>query len=144
MFYFYAMPFVLADDGIVYESAEALEFEGKSFPGIKVSYENNVGDSPEDEYILYYNPETYEMAWLAYTVTYGTNQKSDKFSYTKYAEWKEVNGLKLPTALQWYTVRDGKPTELRGEPRRFTQIDIDKSGMDNDFYNMPESGEYVD
>ncbi|MGB6269281.1 MAG: hypothetical protein WBF67_09765, partial [Olleya sp.] len=57
MFYFYAMPFILADDGIIYEDVEPLNFEGKSYPGIKISYENGVGESPEDEYILYYNPE---------------------------------------------------------------------------------------
>ena len=53
MFYFYAMPFILADDGIIYEDVAALKFEGKSYPGIKISYESGVGESPEDEYILY-------------------------------------------------------------------------------------------
>jgi hypothetical protein len=40
MFYFYAMPFILADDGIIYEEVDALVFEGKSYPGIKISYES--------------------------------------------------------------------------------------------------------
>ena len=52
MFYFYAMPFILADDGIKYTDAEPLVFEGKSYPGIKISYEAGVGESPEDEYVI--------------------------------------------------------------------------------------------
>lgn len=61
MFYFYAMPFVLGDDGINYSESEPLEFEGTTYPGVLISYEAGVGESPEDEYILYYHPETYKM-----------------------------------------------------------------------------------
>jgi len=69
-FYFYAMPFVLADDGITYKEAEPLTFEGKTYPGIHISYDSGIGASPEDEYILYYDSDTNKMAWLAYTVTF--------------------------------------------------------------------------
>ena len=58
MFYFYAMPFVLADDGIVYDSADALTFEGVTYPGYRISYNSGVCVSPEDQYIIYYHPDT--------------------------------------------------------------------------------------
>ena len=32
------MPFVLADEAIRYDTAEDLEFEGKFYPGIHISY----------------------------------------------------------------------------------------------------------
>ena len=64
MFYFYAMPFVIADDGINYSETEPLEFEGKNYPGIRISYDAGVGVSPEDEYFVHYDPETHQMAWL--------------------------------------------------------------------------------
>jgi len=66
MFYFYAMPFVLADDGIIYGDIAPLEFEGTAYPGISISYKEGVGSSSKDEYFIYYNPETYQMAikWL--------------------------------------------------------------------------------
>ena len=50
-FYFFAMPFVLADDGIIYSETADLEYEGKSYPGIRISYEEGVGISPKDEYL---------------------------------------------------------------------------------------------
>ncbi len=58
MFYFYAMPFVLADDGIIYSETDDLLFEGVSYPGIKISYNAGVGTSPKDDYYIHYNAET--------------------------------------------------------------------------------------
>jgi len=81
MFYFHAMPFIVGDDGINYEEVDAIEFEGKQYPGIKVSYEAGIGESPDDEYIVYYDASTNKMAWLAYTVTYYSKEKSSKFSF---------------------------------------------------------------
>jgi len=143
MFYFYAMPFVLADDGINYLETEPLELDGKLYPGMKVSYEKNIGASPEDEYLLYMDPETNQMAWLAYTVTYGKNEKSDRFSYIKYDKWQEVNGLLLPAEMVWYRVENGKPTTPAGPPRIFAKVDIDEAPMDAALYSRPAAAMLV-
>ena len=50
MFYFIAMPFVLADDGIIISESSPLEIGDMKYPGLKISYEDEVGISPE-EYI---------------------------------------------------------------------------------------------
>ncbi|MFK8056209.1 MAG: hypothetical protein AB8F78_08845, partial [Saprospiraceae bacterium] len=63
MFYFYAMPFVLADDGITYTKIDPIVFEGKSYPGYRISYGDGVGISPQDEYFIHYDAETFEMQW---------------------------------------------------------------------------------
>ncbi len=142
-FYFYAMPFILGDDGINYEEVEPLVFEGISYPGTKISFNSGVGDAPEDNYILYRNPETNEMAWLGYTVTYSTQQKSDKYSYIKYGEWQNVSGLKLPKTLNWYTVEEGKPVaERNAQP--FTNVLVSKAPPLSDFFVKPEKGEYIE
>ena len=57
-FYFYAMPFVLADNGITYDKVDDLTFEETNYPGYKISYASNKGTSPDDNYIVYYNPKT--------------------------------------------------------------------------------------
>ena len=82
-FYFYAMPFILADDGINYKDAEPLVFEGKTYPGIEITYNNGVGETPEDRYILYYNATTFNMEWLGYTVNFveGIDKKELHFRY---------------------------------------------------------------
>ncbi|AGC76701.1 hypothetical protein LX97_01359 [Nonlabens dokdonensis] len=144
MFYFYAMPFLLADDGIVYSDAAPLEKDGLVYPGIKIGYEANVGDAPDDNYILYYHPETKKMEWLAYTVTYGQSEKSNEYSYIKYNKWQEVNGLLLPKELTWYKVEENKPTVSAGKTRVFSKVDIDRGGLDKQTFKMPENGIYVD
>ena len=37
-FYFYAMPFIVADNGIIYSETPNLEFDGVSYPGVRISY----------------------------------------------------------------------------------------------------------
>jgi len=143
MFYFYAMPFVLADDGIIYKDAQPLEMNGTRYPGIQISYEAGIGNSFNDEYILYYNPATYKMEWLGYTVTYGREERSDRLSYINYNKWQEINGFLLPEELTWYTVENGKPTIPRGPARKCSKVDVDGSTMDDAIYVKPESGIYV-
>ena len=137
MFYFYAMPFVLADDGINYSPEPATELDGKMYEGIKISYNDDVGDAPKDEYIVYFDAETHLMTWLAYTVTYRTNEKSDNWRYIKYAEWQDVNGFVLPKILTWFTLEEGKPTEPRSS-MNFENIQVSEDLPDSDQFIKPE------
>ena len=142
MFYFYAMPFVLADDGIIYEDIAPLEFEGKSYPGIKISYESGVGESPEDEYILYYDSDSNYMAWLGYTVTYFTKEKGKEFHFIKYSDWQDVNGLQLPKTLTWYNYENNKPTTKQRD-LEFSDVQLSKEKMDASIFEKPEGAEVV-
>ena len=143
MFYFYAMPFVLGDDGITYEETKALEVDGVTYPGTKISFGEGVGDAPDDNYILYHHPETKEMAWLAYTVTYNSKEPSERYSYIKYAEWNDVNGVKMPSKLQWYKVEEGVPTEMRRE-MEFTKASLSKAEPAATLFSKPEGGEFAE
>ena len=137
-FYFYAMPFVLGDEGIIYDQAEPKMLDGIEYPGIKISYEQGVGDSDKDEYILYYDPETYVMKWLAYTVTFRTNESSDNWRYIKYSKWAPINGLTLPETLTWYQVEEGEPTEARNE-MLFEKVAISEAQLADELFSRPES-----
>lgn len=143
MFYFYAMPFVLADDGIVYEDTEPLEFEGKSYPGIKISYNAGIGESPEDEYVLYYNAETHNMVWLGYTVTFFTDEKSKEFHFIKYSNWQTVNGLLLPETLSWYNYENNKPTTKRND-LKFTDVVLSEDNPSDTLFEMVEGAMIVE
>lgn len=114
MFYFYAMPFVLGDDGINYDTADSLSFEGKLYPGIKITYGSEIGNSPEDEYYLHYDPDTYQMTWLGYTVTYFSGEKSKDVRWVRYNDWVNQQGLLMPKSMTWYKYEDEKLTEPRG------------------------------
>lgn len=138
MFYFYAMPFVLADPGINYEEIPPLQFEGTAYPGLRISYKKDVGVSPDDEYFLHYDPVTYRMEWLGYTVTYGKDGPSNEVHWIRYSEWQKVKELLLPATLSWYTYEDGLPKKARNEVK-FTAVTLEEQARPASFYARPDS-----
>ena len=137
-FYFYAMPFVLADDGIIYEKVDGITFENVTYPGYKISYKANVGTSPDDNYIVYYNPKNYQMEWLAYTVTFNSKAPSDKYNLIKYNVWENVDGLILPKEITWYKKDDnGMPTEPARPATEFTLPLVSKAKLADSFFEKP-------
>ena len=143
MFYFYAMPFVLADDGIIYSEADTLFFENKKFPGIKISYNAGVGESPEDEYFIHYHPDSYEMAWLGYTVTYFSKEKSADIHWIRYNDWKNFNGFLLPNSMTWYKYENGLPTEKRNV-REFVNVVISENPFEDSVFERTEGAKVVE
>lgn len=143
MFYFYAMPFVLADDGINYGETENLEFEGQSYPGIQITYNEGVGTSPKDEYYIHYHPETFQMQWLGYTVTYRTGEDSDNVKWIRYDDWTNVDGLRLPQSISWYNYENRQIKDLRNTVP-FTNIEVSKEPKPERFYKKPEEATYFE
>ena len=142
MFYFYAMPFVLSDNGINYEETEALEFEGVSYPGFRISYNDGVGLSANDEYFIHYNSETFQMEWLGYTVTFKSGEKSDKVKWIRYHDWMDVNGLKLPKSLTWHDY-EGRTIKDAREPLNFENVRLSETPQSAGFFNQPEEAKIV-
>jgi hypothetical protein len=143
MFYFYAMPFILADDGINYSDTEPLIFEGVTYPGIRISYNSGVGESPDDEYILYYDADTYKMAWLGYTVTFFAKEKAKEFHFINYSNWQNVDGLLLPETLSWYNYENNLPTTKRNDIQ-FKDIKVSSIKPLQAIFEIPEGAEVVD
>ncbi|HET8804686.1 MAG TPA: DUF6503 family protein [Aequorivita sp.] len=142
MFYFYAMPFIIADPGTNYAAVGATELDGKMYNGFKVSYDDGVGDSSNDEYILYFDPQTNQMVWLAYTVTFSDQKKSEDWHYIKYDKWQEVNGLQLPEKITWWKVENGKP---KGEEMdiKFDKVTATETMLEASVFAKPKEAEYV-
>ncbi len=143
MFYFYAMPFVVADKGVKYSEAEVLDFEGISYPGIRISYDNGVGVSSKDEYFIHYNPKTFLMEWLGYTVTYGTKEASDNVRWIRYNDLMSVEGLQLPKSLTWYTY-EGRKLLKGKKPLAFKNVRLSESSMSKEFYRQPQGALLVE
>lgn len=142
MFYFYAMPFVLADPGIQYSVTPDLEFDGRSYPGLRISYGSGIGTSPEDEYFIHYDPESYQMVWLGYTVTYRSGERSDNVKWIRYDDWETFNGLVLPRSISWYTYEGRTIKELRNTVR-FENIRLSEHATERQRFEKPKGAEYV-
>lgn len=143
MMYFYTMPFIVGDNGIIYEEAEPLTFEGKTYPGLLISYEAGIGVSPDDQYIIYYDAETGQMQWLAYTVTFGKNGKSKEFKFIRYNNWQTVNGLVVPKSVDWYKYENSVPTEKRNTVE-FMDVVLSEDAPDNSMFSKPETAKVVE
>tara|TARA_E500000318_G_scaffold24912_1_gene24952 strand:- start:7424 stop:8293 length:870 start_codon:yes stop_codon:yes gene_type:complete len=142
MFYFYAMPFVLADDGIIYSEAEDLEYDGKSYPGIKIAYQSGVGASSKDEYYIHFDPKSHKMAWLGYTVTYRSGKSSDNVRWINYNDWQEVNGVILPKSITWHKY-EGRKIMEPASTMNFKEVRLSEEPKPKEFYEKPNNGEYV-
>lgn len=143
MMYFYAMPFIVGDDGIMYKDTAPLRFEGNTYPGILISYEAGIGESPDDEYIIYYNAETGQMEWLAYTVTFGKDGKSNEFKFIRYNNWQTVNGLVVPKSVDWYKYENNLPTEKRNTVE-FTDVTLSRDAPDAAMFILPEKAKVIE
>ncbi|MEK6481557.1 DUF6503 family protein [Catalinimonas sp. 4WD22] len=112
-FYFFALPFVFADPGVVHEVLEPRTFQGKAYEVMRFTYESEVGDSPEDEYIIYINPDNKRMELLLYTVTYFTGEDADGYGARLYSQWQQVNGLRVPLTSERYNWENDSLGEFR-------------------------------
>lgn len=142
MFYFYSMPFVLSDNGINYSEAEALEFKGISYPGIRISFNDGVGLSAKDEYFIQYNPETFQMEWLGYTVTYRSGEKSDNIKWIRYNDWMDVDGIKLPKSISWYEYEGRTIKEVR-KTVNFENVKLSETAPSALLFSKPEGAKMV-
>jgi len=138
IFYFYAMPFVLADNGIQYSHTEDLVVGEKQYPGIRISYGEGVGTSPKDEYFIHYDPTTYQMAWLGYTVTYRSGEKSDKVSWINYNDWTTLDDVTLPKSITWH-INEGKTIKEARNTLVFENMSVSKTPKPDTFYAKPEN-----
>jgi len=140
-FYFYAMPFVVGDPGAFYEDLPSKQILDKTYAGIKISYNAGVGDASDDNYIIWYDPETYKMEWLMYTVTYKSGEANEDYRLIKYDEWNEFSELLLPTSLQWYQYQNDTVGEQSGNPVIFEEVKLTKEYPADSLFDKPEGSQ---
>jgi hypothetical protein len=69
-YYFVGMPFVLSDPGVKLEMKGTAELHGETHQVVKATFAEGTGDSPDDYYTVYIDPETGRFGGLRYIVTY--------------------------------------------------------------------------
>jgi len=99
--YFFSIPFKLTDPGTKCESMETVDLNGNPYDVGKLSFENNVGDAPDDWYVVYQERKSGLLHAAAYIVTFGTAQdKAEENPHAiVYSDYKVVDGI--PVATKW-------------------------------------------
>ena len=137
-FYFIGLPFVLADEGVLLEPFGQKEFKGTTYDLVKASYEQGVGDAPDDYYVIYIHPETKLMGGLRYIVSYpgffpDGGHAPEKFM--EIVELRTVENVVIPTGYNTYWFKDDEPAE------HITKIDVSEVSFvketKNSAFDMP-------
>ena len=136
-FYFFALPFVLADPGIQYEELAPRVFEGTTYDVLKISYQSDVGDAPDDEYIAYFNSSTHQLHLLLYTVTYFSQEPGKNYNARVYKDWQQIKGLTVPHRVIGYRWEDDSLGEKRST-NEYQNIVLDETPPDQSIFLMPD------
>jgi Family of unknown function (DUF6503) len=101
--YFLAAPMKLDDPGTHLEPLGTKALDGASYETARLTFDAGVGDTPDDWYVLYRDPESGRLAAMAYVVTYGkTLQEAEKEPHVVlYHDFVDLGGVTLPTRLEF-------------------------------------------
>lgn len=139
-FYFFSIPFVLADPGINYEDLGEVTMMGNTYGALSVSFNEGVGDADKDLYIGYFNPETFQLEVLLYTVTYYSGEKHENYNALVYDNYKNINGILLPTRLKGHKYENDSIGDLRYDIS-FSNISLSEERPESTLFAMPAESE---
>jgi len=100
--YFLAAPFKFSDPGTYIKNFGPSSIDGVTYdPTAKLTFGQNVGDAPDDWYILYKNPNTGVLDAMAYIVTYSKDQATAETDphAIQYADYRAIDGV--PISHDW-------------------------------------------
>jgi hypothetical protein len=110
--YFLNLPWVAHDPGVELAAAGTVTLgdDPKEYLAVRMTFGAGVGDTPDDYYLLYVDPETYRLHGCEYVVTYRAILP-EGVEHTPphdliFEAFTEIGGLVLPTAFTVYE-KDG-------------------------------------
>lgn len=139
-FYFLSIPFVFTDPGVNREDLGLVNLNNSDYRALKITYNEGIGDADNDIYIAYFNKNTFQLEWLLYTVTYYSNEKSEKYNALHYSEYENYNGLKFAKNLKGYKFENDSIGELRYDVK-FENFKLYPAQPDPELFKMPKKAE---
>lgn len=144
-YYFSLVPFVFADPGTLFEDLGIVKLGDQQYHAIKVTYESGTGDTPEDYYILYLDPESYTVQVMTYIVSFPAFRQGKAVSELEphvivYKDFQEVEGLKMPHEFEFYNW-NAETGDLMEEPRGgavFSELKLLKTAFPPMIFNNKE------
>jgi hypothetical protein len=113
-YYFVCLPWLVEDPGVIlHEPRSATLWDDPTeYISVRVTYQPGTGDTPDDYYVLFIDPQTYLLRGCEYVVTYPGLVPEGK-EHTPphilvYEESATVDGLTVPTRFTIYDKGDEK------------------------------------
>lgn len=140
-FYFFSIPYIFTDPGVNVKKTENKLVNGISHEAFEVSFEANVGDSPNDKYYMLVDPETGKLAWVLYTVTF-FDKSNTKMNALKYEDYRDAGGLIFPRIMTGYQFENDSTRRISYQVT-FSDVFLVEKEMDADLFAMPEKNAVV-
>jgi len=144
-FYFQAMPFVWADPGVNARLIGTRTYERKRYDAVRITYDEGVGVSDEDDYVAFFHPETHELRLIHFVPTYvGFRGNTPIEEVTRRAlvfeQHQRVGGLLLPARATFYVWKNGT-TQGEGATYRIEDVSLSKEPTEAELFDPPENAE---
>ena len=143
-FYFFGLPFFFADPGCKHESLGSKTLDGNEYDAIRFTYEAGIGDTPDDNYVAYFDKETHLLKLVHYIVTYPAfsgGKSPDELGRHAivYDEWQKVKGLLVPKRITSHGWQEDKL--ISESPRSFSyeNVTFKKEQPAAELFTKPES-----
>ncbi|APU69196.1 DUF6503 family protein [Christiangramia flava] len=96
--YFFALPFKLTDPGTMWEEKPDRDMEGQNYHTARLTFQSQIGDSPDDWYLIYQDPETLRLKAAAYIVTFNrAAEEAEKSPHIiVYENYKMIKQVPFP------------------------------------------------
>ncbi|HDZ06560.1 hypothetical protein LCGC14_0053350 [marine sediment metagenome] len=144
--WFVGHPFVLSGEGVNLALLEPTTYKEKDYNVVKVTFDAETGDAPDDYYILYVNKESNKLAVMRYIVSYPQYFKDGGHAPEKFTEFvgeQVVDGITMPGGFKTYwTVKDNQPGDYITKID-FTDVSFEKE-LSKDFFDAPEGAKILE
>ena len=114
--YFLAAPYKLRDPGSLLTPHGRHPIDGIDHVTARLTFDSGIGDTPDDWYVIYEDPETSRLAAMSYIVTYGTTvQEAGQEPHAiVYEDFEEVDGAAISTrwTFHHWTLEKGPGSPL--------------------------------
>lgn len=117
--YFALAPFKFKDAGTNWTENGSLPLDSgrATYPSLKLTFGDNVGDAPDDWYIVFQEEETHLLKAMAYIVTFGDTPQEEAAKNPHaivYSDYKLIEGVPFATTWKFHNwnAADGLGSQL--------------------------------
>jgi len=142
--YFFSIPFKLTDSGTNWELLDSLQIDGTPYATGKLTFGEQIGDAPDDWYVVYQQPESGLLHAAAYIVTLGkTREKAEENPHViVYHDYKKVDGISVAT--KWTFHNWDKENGIGEQLGEATISNIKFSDAKDELFVQPENSKLIE
>jgi hypothetical protein len=133
---FLSLPYALTDTLVTVTKLEDRVFNGQAYPTLEAKLKGGKLLGPSNRYELLIDPNTGQLAWVLYAVTYydKNNQVQEAL---KYEDYRDAGGLIFPRVITGYQIENDSSKRIRYQVS-FSDIFLVNEELEESLFEMPK------